>query len=476
MRFDRWLGRNTLRRQLTLWLVIPLFILWVVSARLEYIAAVASANNAFDHALINSTIALVDSIKVDQGQVEVKRTEGVLNALALDEKDQLFYKVIGPGNELLNGNFDLPRPTEKIGLEPVFYDAEYHGETVRGLAFYTPLPNLFDGLAFVQVAETTIKRKELVEELLFEVIVPQLLLILIAAVLVWYGLSRGLGSILQVREEISRRHQSDLTPLQEDQVVEELQPLIHGFNELMQRNGNLLLMQRRFIADAAHQLRTPIAGLRAQARLAMQLTNPDEIGHSLHQIHIAAGQAARLAQQLLLLARAEPGAQTQDRMTKLDLNGLASKTTANWVQAAGHKKIDLGYETTCNDCLIQGDAMLVGEMLNNLIDNALNYTQSGGQVTVRVKCEGASIALEVEDNGPGIPEPERERVFGRFYRILGTNQEGCGLGLAIVREIAQRHGADVRLFSGPDGNGTLARVSFSGLATSPGSSGSHCTG
>ncbi|HET7832470.1 MAG TPA: sensor histidine kinase N-terminal domain-containing protein [Gallionella sp.] len=465
MTLERWLGRNTLRRQLTLWLVIPLFVLWVVSARLEYIAAVASANNAFDHALINSTIALVDNIRVDQGRIEVKRTEGVLNTLALDEKDQLFYQVIGPGNELLNGNVDLPRPPVSVGMEPVFYDGEYHGDKIRGLAFYTPLPNQFDGLVFVQVGETTIKRRELVEELLFEVIVPQLLLVLIAAVLVWYGLSRGLASILQVREEISLRPQTDMTPLQEDRVVEELQPLIHGFNELMQRNGNLLRAQQRFIADAAHQLRTPLAGLRAQARLAMQLTKPEDIEHSLHQIHIAAGQAARLAQQLLLLARAEPDAQVQDRMRGLDLNELASRTTANWVQAAGHKKIDLGYETTPGNCLIQGDPMLVGEMLNNLIDNALNYTQSGGQVTVRVKSGEAEVALEVEDNGPGIPPPERERVFERFYRILGTNQEGCGLGLAIVREIAQRHGADVRLLSGPDGRGTLARVSFAGCAS-----------
>lgn len=468
MRLDSLLGRKTLRRQLMFWLVIPLFALWVISAKVEYAAAVNSANNAFDHALANSTIALIDNIRVNQGRVEVKLAEGVLNALALDEKDQLFYQVIGPGNELLLGNFDLPHPPVNVGIDPVYYDTNYRGEKIRVVAFYTPLPSKLNGFAFVQVAETTIKRRELVEELLLEVIVPQFLLVLIAAISVWYGIGRGLNSLLLIREEISRRSQTDLAPLPEDQVVEEIRPLIHGFNELMQRNANLLAMQQRFIADAAHQLRTPLAGLRAQARLALQLNNPDEIRHSLHQIHIAAKQAARLAQQLLLMARAEPDAQIQERMTELDLNGLASKHTAEWVKAAKHKKIDLGFEMSCDECLIKGDGLMLGEMLNNLIDNALNYTQPSGRVTVRVVCEGGRGVLEVEDNGPGIPENERERVFERFYRVLGSNQEGCGLGLAIVREIAHRHAAEVSLLSGTGGTGTLVRVEFPNRASRPG--------
>ena len=468
MRFDRWFGRKTLRRQLMFWLVIPLFVLWVIGAKIEYIAAVNSANDAFDHALTNSTIALIDNIRVNQGRVEVRLTEGVLNALALDEQDQLFYQVTGPDNELLLGNFDLPRPPANIGIDPVYYDAVYRGEKIRVVAFYTPLPSKLNGFAFVQVAETTIKRRELVEELLLEVIAPQLLLILIAAVSVWFGIGRGLSSLLQVREEISRRSQADLTPLQEDQVVEEIRPLIHGFNELMQRNGNLLVMQQRFIADAAHQLRTPLAGLRAQAGLALQLNNPDEIRHSLQQIHIAAKQAARLAQQLLLLARAEPDAQIQGRMTELELNGLVSRTTAEWVQAARQKKIDLGFETSCEDCLIKGDALLLVELLNNLIDNAIKYTGPNGRVTVRVMCDGTKVALEVEDNGPGIPVNDRERVFERFYRVLGSNQDGCGLGLAIVREIAHRHAAEVFLLSGADGTGTLVRVDFLSCASRQG--------
>ncbi len=461
MRLNGLFGRKTLRLQLMLWLVIPLFVLWAISAKVEYAAAVDSANNAFDHALINSTIALVDNIRVSEGRIEVRLTEGVLNALALDEKDQLFYQVLGPGNEVILGNNDLPRPQVKIGMEPVFYDSFYRGEKIRAIAFFTPLPGRLNEYAFVQVAETTLKRRELVGKLLLELIVPQLLLVVIAMVSVWYGIGRGLKSLLRVREEISRRSQSDLTPLQEEQVVEEIRPLIHGFNELMQRNGNLLVMQQRFIADAAHQLRTPLAGLRAQARLALQLSNPDEIRHSLHQIHIAARQAARLAQQLLLLARAEPDAQMQGRMIELDLNGLAHKNTSEWVKATRQKKIDLGFESSCEkNCLIKGDALMLGEMLNNLIDNALNYTQPSGRVTVRVRCDEDRVFLEVEDNGPGIPENERERVFERFYRVLGSNQEGCGLGLAIVREIAHRHGAEVFLLSGAKGKGTLARVEF----------------
>jgi two-component system sensor histidine kinase TctE len=226
----------------------------------------------------------------------------------------------------------------------------------------------------------------------------------------------------------------------------------------MGRLDESMILQRRFVADAAHQLRTPLTGLKAQAELALILDDPAEIRHSLQQIRRAADHAAHLANQLLLLARSEPGA--QDNMAVFDLAVVARSAAEYWVQTALKKDIDLGFEEAEGDCQITGKTLLVGEALNNLIDNALRYTPSGGHVTVRLSRSGESVLLEVEDNGSGIPDAEKDRVFERFYRVLGTNQEGCGLGLAIVREIAQRHHAEVALFPGAEGIGTLVRITF----------------
>jgi two-component system sensor histidine kinase TctE len=267
-----------------------------------------------------------------------------------------------------------------------------------------------------------------------------------------------LRPLLQLRNEVARRSSQDLSPLPENKVVAEVRPLIHSFNGLMERLDESLILKRRFIADAAHQLRTPLGGLKAQAELAQLLDDPVEIRHSLQQISRAADHAAHLANQLLLLARAEPGA--QDSMEELDLAGLARDVTRYWVQHALHKSIDLGFEIADSDFLIAGNALLLGEMLNNLIDNALRYTPSGGHVTVRISRDDETVVLEVEDNGLGIQECERERVFERFYRVLGSNQEGCGLGLSIVREVADRHCAEVSLLSGAEGVGTLVRITF----------------
>jgi two-component system sensor histidine kinase TctE len=239
--------------------------------------------------------------------------------------------------------------------------------------------------------------------------------------------------------------------------------LIQGFNELIARLSGLLNAQQRFVADAAHQLRTPLAGLKAQTELALRLENPAEIHHSLLQIHTAAKQANHLIQQLLVLARAEPDAQQDRLMRDFDLTELAKKITTTWVPRALHKNIDLGFEGIDSIGIVYGNPTLIGELLNNLIDNALRYTPENGVVTVRIISQSTELMLEVEDNGVGIPIEMHELVFDRFFRILGSNQEGCGLGLAIVREIAHGHHTEVQLFSGGDYPGTLIRVPFKRL-------------
>jgi two-component system sensor histidine kinase TctE len=221
-----------------------------------------------------------------------------------------------------------------------------------------------------------------------------------------------------------------------------------------------LAAQQRFIADAAHQLRTPIAGLRTQTELARRQTSPADVQATLAQLQTAAERMTHLINQLLSLARAEPSAENTQPLGKIDLCALAREVTTERVPRALARNIDLGFEGGDAPSQIAGNDFLLREMLGNLIDNAIQYTQSGGHVTVRVSSVQDQLHLSVEDDGPGIPEAEREAVLERFHRVLGTGVEGVGLGLSIVREIVMRHGGQIRLLAGPDNRGTLALVTL----------------
>jgi two-component system sensor histidine kinase TctE len=317
------------------------------------------------------------------------------------------------------------------------------------------------GAVHILVAERVTVRDVFAREIILRMVLPQGMLILLAGLAVWYGVGRGLAPLSTLRKEIESRSHRDLSALPEEQAPQEVRPLIHAMNGLLARLGSAIEAQQRFIADAAHQLRTPIAGLKTQTELALRQTQPGDVQVTLRQLQTATEQSTRLINQLLSLARAEPGARHEHAIERLDLARLARDTTTEWVPRALARKIDLGYDSGDNPAWVVGDSFLLGELLRNLLDNAIRFTQEGGQVTVRVAGRADAVVLSVEDNGPGIPDPERERVFERFYRVLGTGvAEGCGLGLAIVREIALSHHADVALATGAGGQGTVLRVTF----------------
>jgi two-component system sensor histidine kinase TctE len=239
---------------------------------------------------------------------------------------------------------------------------------------------------------------------------------------------------------------------------------------MLSRLSQNLEMQRRFLADAAHQMKTPLAGLRTQAELALRETDPQELKRTLRYIASSTERATHLINQLLALARAEYQASDPSGFEVVDLVALAREVVRNSVAEAIARGIDLGFEADAVAVRTVAAPMLVRELLKNLLDNALRYTPKGGAVTVRVARRESSAFLEVEDTGPGIPEGERQRVFDRFYRILGTNVDGSGLGLAIVREIAEQHGALVRVSNNPSATdperpGTLISVEFDALDT-----------
>lgn len=455
------LQRDTLRYQLLKWVVLPMVVLLLLNVVLTYKFGYDSANRRHDRFLIDASAILLDQLVSNSGKVQFNIHSGALSLLSGDSKDQVYYFVGGLRNEYQFGASDLPLPHGKLSATPNYYQAEYNGQKVRMVAAIFPESDVPDKQAVVIVAKTLNLRTERVQEWIWRILPAQFLLIVAASFMLWWGVGRGLRTLLQMRDEVTGRSLHDLQPLNEEKVVAEIRPLISGFNQLLGRLESSIAVQKRFIADAAHQLRTPIAGLKAQAELAIHLDDPAEMRHSLQQIHRATEQTSHLVQQLLALARAEPEAQSQSSMLELDLATLVQKITGQWVSKALDKNIDLGFEAESSDQYrMFGNPVLLTEMLNNLIDNALRYTPAEGQVTVRVKREPDLLIVEVEDSGIGIDANLRERVFERFYRVLGSDQTGCGLGLAIVREIVTYHAGKIIVLSGTNDAGCVFRVSF----------------
>jgi two-component system, OmpR family, sensor histidine kinase TctE len=318
----------------------------------------------------------------------------------------------------------------------------------------------------VQVAETLDKRSELANDIIKGVILPQFVILPLAIVLVWFGLSRGLAPLTALQSNLRARRLDDLSPLEARRAPPEIEPLVTSFNDLLTRLAQNMELQKRFIADAAHQMKTPLAGLRTQAELALRQDVSAEVRRSLEQIATSSEHAARLVTQLLALARAENRMSGQV-FAAVEIAELARHAVRDWVQPALAKQMDLGYEGPDEPVSIDGNALMLREMLSNLIDNAIRYTPAGGRITVRVRLDRPNhvVHIEVEDTGPGIPAAERARVVERFYRILGREGDGSGLGLAIVREIATMHGGTLTLDDNvyqtdPRLAGTLVRVSL----------------
>ena len=455
---------RTLRRQLVAWLAGPLLVLWSVSAVVDYDIAKRFVNFAYDRALLEAALDIGRQVKVIDDRIYVDLPDIALQMLQTREADRLYYLVTGPNNEFITGEPDLPPPPD-LGTDRVsYYDDEYRNRGIRAVTLRVPVqPGTGKGAVLIQVAERVTARTDSARQIILRMVLPQGLLILAAALAVWYGVGRGLAPLINLRKEIEHRSHRDLSALSEEQAPNEVRPLIHAMNDLLARLSAVLTAQQRFIADAAHQLRTPLAGIKTQTELALRQSQPGEAQATLRQLQTATEQSTRLVNQLLSLARAEPGAKREHATGPLDIARLARDATTEWVPRALERNIDLGFDGPETGVTVEGEGFLLREMLNNLLDNAIRYTQPGGQVTVRVAPDAHRVVLSVEDTGPGVHPSERERVFERFYRVLGTGADGCGLGLAIVREIAQSHGADVSLSPGAHG-GALVTVAFPNAA------------
>jgi two-component system, OmpR family, sensor histidine kinase TctE len=454
------------------WMLAPLLLLWPMSIAITYLVAKSIANQPFDHALEDSVTVLAQQVREVDGNVVTRLAGSARDLLRADDVDNVYFQVTGPGSAFVDGDRELPLPAEDDhadGPEVHFRNDTVHGKPVRIAYSFVHLdptnPDASGQEALVQVAETLEKRALLANEIIKGVILPQFIILPVILALVWFALSRGLSPLAQLQERIRARRPDDLSPIDSRQVPEEISPLVGSLNDMLERLSQTIDMQKRFIADAAHQMKTPLAGMRMQSELALRQVDAGEIHRSLEQLAKSSESATRLVNQLLALARAENQPHAGLAFEQVDLAQLARDTVHEWVQASFAHEIDLGLEPPDEKVEIAGHPLMLREMLSNLIDNALRYTPAGGSVTVRVRRDGVDALLEVEDTGPGIAPGERAHVFQRFYRILGSGAPGSGLGLAIVREIAQQHGAEIDVFNNPRSHskkfpGSLFRLTF----------------
>ena len=446
------------------WMLTPLLLLWPISLALTWLVAQGIANKPFDRALEFNVQALAQLITVQNQQVHFNLPLPAREILRADDSDEVFYQVRGVKGELLSGERDLPLPTDDDkGLpgEVRLRDDELRGVAVRVAYTWVKLPiaNTSNNggaqlPALVQVAETREKRSVLATEIIKGVMLPQFVILPLAVLLVWMALARGIKPLHLLEQRIRRRRPDDLSPLDDKAVPLEVAPLVQSVNDLLTRLNDSIATQKRFLADAAHQLKTPLAGLRMQADLAQREgTSTEDLKRSLQQIGRSSIRATHTVNQLLALARAESGGIHIARQP-CNLVQLTMDVVQDCLPRAMDKRIDLGFEGAeahMPGVWLDGNPTLLQELVRNLVDNAINYTPSSaerpGVVTARVLADafGKVLLLQVEDSGPGIPEAERELVFQPFYRALGNEADGSGLGLPIVLEIARQHGATITM-------------------------------
>ncbi len=450
---------RSLRSYLMQRLLISLYLLWLVSTIVGYFATINYANQPYDLVLLQRAHAIADQLKLGTGHEQLDVVPPLPDGSDPGMPDRVVYTVTDAEGSKLAGNGNTLRPLSyrRGRTGPLFSNGEREGQKTRMVSLiYTSNGRLLQ----LHVSETTQQRQALIRGILANIVIPELLLTLIALAVVWYGLKQGLRPLERLRHEVLTRKRDDLSLIDGSKAPAEVRPLLDAVNDLLQRLKLMMAAQQRFVADAAHQLRTPFAGLKTQSELALRTSDPQQKELALQHIHTSTEHGIRLVNQLLALARNEPGAQGTNNFTTVNLNRLAQQCTVNWVQMALEKDIDIGYEDAEDIVQIRGDANSLVEMLNNLIDNAIRYTPPGGHITVRVAASAQGAELNVEDSGPGIEPQHRERVFERFYRILGSGESGSGLGLAIVAEVAKRHDATIRLDAGSSGKGTLISVRF----------------
>ncbi|AKU14602.1 two-component system, OmpR family, sensor histidine kinase [Azoarcus sp. CIB] len=454
----------SLRGRVARWLLPPLLILLAINAVLSWLGARQAVNRAYDRSLTASVRAIAEQVHSLEGEITVDVPTSAFDVFEAGVQERIFYAVFAPDGDLVTGYEDLsaPRAPAEDGTL-LLAEMQYRGEDVRVGAMKKRLydPALVGGDAVTIVfAETTESRVALARELFFDSLRRQLLLVGLGALMLALALGTAFRPLVDLRDAVQKRAEDDLTPVPTGNVPSEVQPLIGAINHHMERLSAMLAARRRFLADAAHQIRTPLAVLSTQAEFGARQGDPGEMRRIFESLLTTIRSTRRMADQMLSLSRAEPANGLIQEQGPVDLTDIAREVALELVPLALKRHIELAFEET-GPAPMTGNAAMLRELVANLVDNAIRYSPPDTQVVVATGTADGHVVLAVSDEGPGVPVAERDKVFQRFYRILGQGgPDGSGLGLAIVREIALAHGGEVRLADAPGGRGLQVEVEF----------------
>lgn len=444
------MGPRSLKNQLRLWLLLTMLLVLGVSAALSYSRALHYATQAYDQALLRTVLALADEVIIDaNNEVKIEIPEVASHLLSYNEGDRIYIRISAPNGKLVFGEANLPPPAQApAGNQQVYYNSHYKNEAIRAVTFGLPESNAPNAQnILITMAETTGKRDAMVAEMVEEMLLPQVLMMILAAIVIELGIHFALKPMQDLRESLHQRSHRDLSPLDTSASPLELQPLLQAMNALLSRVKAGIQQQQQFIADASHQLRTPIAGLQTQAELALRSHPPAEVQEPLNYMLRSTTRLSHLIQRLLSLARTD-AASSQLVFKPVSLTSIIYDECARWVGPASDKQIELEVLIETQQDQVLGDALMLSEMLNNLLENAIQYTPEQGLLRIRLWQAGKHLLLQVADSGVGIPVDQTALIFERFHRLDPNQGNGCGLGLAIVAEIAEHHNASISVGQG----------------------------
>lgn len=455
---------RTLRTEILIRLITPVLLFVVFEAVSSYYVTRHYVDEAYDRWLLDSAGSLVQEIKVNDNRIIAELPPAALTIFKWDELDKTYFKIIAENQGMIAGDSFVPEPFDESTdwSAPVFFNDTVRGESVRGVSILVAREDLPE-IVFVHVAETLNKRRNMMMDILLADLIPPIVLAIFIGVYMRKAVYRGLSPLRGLADEIAMRSPKDLSPIPEAHVFAEVRILTDTINGLLKRLDGAIASQQRFIANAAHQLRTPLAGLKLQSERALREDNMAAMKPALLQIQSSADRVSHIISQLLALAKS--GAiESGLLLEKFDLLALVREVSSEWVPKALQNNIELSFEGPKHEVYINGNEILIRELLVNLLDNAICYGRENGNIIVRLK-PGFSPTLSVEDDGPGIPASEMDKIFERFYRIPGSPGDGCGLGLPIVKEIADLHQAELVLGTSPGTGGTKADVIFKQTST-----------